>query len=69
MFDFPDFLTLVNKALIAEREYKLLHDNKLAANDHKCKFEPKKDMQPLVENRALVRPEKSINPGCITNRD
>uniref|UniRef100_M8ARM3 Uncharacterized protein n=1 Tax=Aegilops tauschii TaxID=37682 RepID=M8ARM3_AEGTA len=24
---------------------------------------------PLVENRALVRPEKSINPGCIMNRD
>ncbi|XP_073367945.1 uncharacterized protein [Aegilops tauschii subsp. strangulata] len=45
MFDFPDFQTLVNKALIAEREQKLVHDNKPAYDDRKCKFEPKKDGQ------------------------
>jgi len=53
MFDFPDFLTLVNKALIAEREHKLLDDNKPAANDHKRKFEPKKDMQ-LVQKGSYM---------------
>src|SRR3990170_934629 len=37
MLDFADFQTLVNKAYIAEREHKL------ANNDHKRKFEPKKD--------------------------
>ena len=46
VFDFPDFQTLVNKAFIAEREHKLMSDNKSAHNDHKCKFEPKKEMQP-----------------------
>ena len=29
----------------------------------------KDEMQPLVENRAFFRPEKSINLGCIMNRD
>ena len=43
MFDFPDFQTLVNKPLIAEREHKLVHQNRPANNDHKRKFEPKKD--------------------------
>ncbi|XP_073363075.1 uncharacterized protein [Aegilops tauschii subsp. strangulata] len=52
MFDFLDFLTLVNKALIAEREHKLLHDNKPAINDHKRKFELKKDMQPVQKART-----------------
>ncbi|XP_073355199.1 uncharacterized protein [Aegilops tauschii subsp. strangulata] len=47
MLDFPDFQTLVNKALIAEREHKLMHDNMPANNDHKHKFEPKKDGQPV----------------------
>ena len=45
MFDFPDLQTLVNKALIAEREHKLIHDNKPANNDHKHKFEPRKEVQ------------------------
>ena len=52
IFDFLDFLTLVNKALIAEREHKILHNNKPAANDHKRKFEPKKDMQPVQNART-----------------
>ena len=43
MLDFPDFQSLVNKALIAEREYKPVPDNRPANNDHKLKFEPKKD--------------------------
>ena len=43
MLDFPDFQSLVNKALIAEREYKPVQDNRPANNDHKRKFELKKD--------------------------
>nr|XP_040244075.1 uncharacterized protein LOC120963498 [Aegilops tauschii subsp. strangulata] len=52
MFDFPDFQTLVNKALIAEREHKLVHDNRPANNDHKRKFKPKKDGQPVQKART-----------------
>ena len=37
MLDFPDFQTLINKALIAEREHKSGYD------DRKRKFEPKKE--------------------------
>ena len=44
MFDFPDFQTLVNKALIAEREQKPIHENRPANNDHKRKFEPRKEV-------------------------
>ena len=47
MFDFPDFQTLVNKSLIIEREHKLVHNNRPTNNDHKRKFEPKKDVQPV----------------------
>ena len=47
VFDFPDFQTLVNKAFIAEREHKLTIDTKPANNDHKRKFEPGKEMQPV----------------------
>ncbi|XP_020168047.1 uncharacterized protein [Aegilops tauschii subsp. strangulata] len=47
MLNFPDFQTLVNKSLIAEREHKLVHDTKATNNDHKRKFEPKKDGQPV----------------------
>ncbi|XP_073357991.1 uncharacterized protein [Aegilops tauschii subsp. strangulata] len=46
MFDFPDFQNLVNKALIAEREHKIVY------NDHKRKFEPKKDGQPVQKART-----------------
>ena len=35
MFDFLDFQTLVNKAFIAEREHKIVSDNRTANNDHK----------------------------------
>ena len=52
MFDFLDFQTLVNKALIAEREHKLIHDNKSTNNDHKRKFEPRKDGQPVQKART-----------------
>ena len=47
VFDFPYVQTLVNKAFIAEREHKLVSDNKSAHNDHKRKFERKKEMQPV----------------------
>ena len=52
MFDFPNFQTLVNKALIAEREHKLVHENKPTYNDQKHKFEPKKDGQPVEKART-----------------
>ena len=52
MFDFPDFQALVNKAFIAEREHKLVSDAKPANNDHKRKFEPRKEMQPVQKART-----------------
>ena len=62
MFDFPDFLTLVNKALIVEKEHKLLHDNKPAINDHKRKFEPEKDMQPVQKARTWQQTQVEYKP-------
>ena len=67
MFDFPDFLTLVNKALIAEREHTLLHDNKPAINDHKRKFEPKKDMQPVQKARTWQQTQVEYKPNWQPN--
>ena len=52
MLDFLDFQSLVNKALIAEREYKPVQDNRPANNDHERKFEPKKDGQPIQKART-----------------
>ncbi|XP_073353821.1 uncharacterized protein [Aegilops tauschii subsp. strangulata] len=52
MLDFLDFQTLVDIALIAEREHKIVHDNKPANNDHKRKFEPKKDGQSVQKTRT-----------------
>ena len=46
MLDFPDFQSLVNQALIAKREYKHVHDNQPANNDHKHKFEPRRTGSP-----------------------
>jgi hypothetical protein len=45
MLDFLDFQTLVNKALIAKREHKLVNDHKTVYEDRKCKFEPNKEGQ------------------------
>ena len=42
MLDFPDFQTLVNKALIEEREYKSVIELKAAYDDYKRKYEAKK---------------------------
>ncbi|XP_073363316.1 uncharacterized protein [Aegilops tauschii subsp. strangulata] len=42
MLDFPDFQTLVNKALITEREHKLVHDNKPAYDDANASSSPKR---------------------------
>ena len=52
MLDFPDFQTLVNKALIAEREHKLVNDHKTAYEDRKRKFEPKKEGQVFQKVRT-----------------
>ena len=52
MLDSPDFQTLVNKDLIAEKEHKIIHDNKSAYEDPDHKFEPKKD-GPMVQ-KALT---------------
>ena len=38
MFDFTDFQTLVDKAFIAEREHKLIADNRPVNNDNKRKL-------------------------------
>ncbi|XP_073353745.1 uncharacterized protein [Aegilops tauschii subsp. strangulata] len=62
MFDFPDFQTLVNKALIEEREHKLIHDSKPAYNDYRRKFEPKKDGQPVRKARTWQQPQFEFKP-------
>ncbi|XP_073353567.1 uncharacterized protein [Aegilops tauschii subsp. strangulata] len=67
MFDFPDFQTLVNKALIAEREHKLVHDNKPTNNDHKRKFEPKKDGQPMEKARTWQQTQVEYKPNWQQN--
>ena len=62
MFDFLDFLTLVNKALITEREHKPMHDSRPANSDHKCKFKPKKDMQPVQKARTWQQTQVEYKP-------
>nr|XP_045086385.1 uncharacterized protein LOC109766106 [Aegilops tauschii subsp. strangulata] len=67
MFDFPDFQTLVNKALIAKREHKLIHDNKPANNDHKRKFEPRKEVQPVQKARTWQHTQVEYKPNLQQN--
>ena len=67
MFDFTDFQTLVNKALIAEREHKLMHDNKTANNDHKRKFEPRKEVQPMQKARTWQQTQVEYKPNWQQN--
>ncbi|XP_073363175.1 uncharacterized protein [Aegilops tauschii subsp. strangulata] len=67
MFGFPDFQTLVNKALIAKREDKLVHDNKPANNDHKRNFEPKKDGQPVQKTRTWQQSQVEFKPNWQQN--
>ena len=62
MFDFTDFQTLVNKALIDEREHKMIHTNKTSNNDHKCKFEPRKEVQPMQKARTWQQPQVEYKP-------
>ena len=62
MFDFPDFQTLVNKAFIAEREHKLIADNRPVNNDNKRKFEPKKDGQPVQKARTWQQTQVEYRP-------
>ena len=67
MVDFPDFQSLVNKALIAEREYKPVQDNRPANNDHKRKFEPKKDGQPIQKARTWQQTQVEYKPNWQQN--
>jgi hypothetical protein len=67
MLDFPDFQTLVNKALTTEREHKLVQDNKAAYNDHKRKFEPKKDGQPVQKAHTWQQIQVEYKPNWQQN--
>ena len=67
MFDFPDFQTLVNKAFIAEREHRLVSDNKPANNDHKRKFEQRKEMQPVQKARTWQPTQVAYKPNWQQN--
>jgi hypothetical protein len=62
MLDFPNFQTLVNKALIAEREHKLAKDHKAAYEDRKRKFEPKKEGQVFQKIRTWQQPQFEFKP-------
>ena len=62
MFDFPNFQTLVNKAFIAEREHKLVSDNRPANNDHKRKFEPRKEGKPVQKARTWQHTQVEYKP-------
>src|SRR3954464_1287349 len=56
MLDFPDFQTLVNKALIAEREYKSVIELKAAYEDRKRKYEAKKaPYEPFAQKPRMVQ--------------
>ena len=66
MFDFPDFQTLVKKAFIAEREHKLVSDNR-PANDHKRKFEPRKEVEPVQKGRAWQHTQVEYKPNLQQN--
>ena len=67
MLDFPNFQSLVNKALIAEREYKAMQDNRPADNDHKRKFEPKKDGQPIQKACTWQQTQVECKPNWQQN--
>src|SRR4051812_37806029 len=63
MLDFPDFQTLVNKALIAEREYKSVAELKGSYEDRKRKYEPKKTQsEPYTQNPRVVQPVPPLAP-------
>src|ERR1041385_4986032 len=56
MLDFPDFQTLVNKALIAEREYKSVAELKAVYEDRKRKHEAKKvPYEPYAQKPRMVQ--------------
>src|SRR3954464_7438168 len=77
MLDFPDFQTLVNKALIAEREYKSVAELKGSYEDRKRKYEPKKThYEPYTQKPRVVQPvapsapanaKPAWNPGSFAN--
>src|ERR1041385_1040671 len=56
MLDFPDFQILVNKALIAEREYKSVIELKAAYDDRKRKYEARKaPYEPSAQKPRMVQ--------------
>src|ERR1041385_7681718 len=56
MLDFPDFQTLFNKAVIAEREYKSVIELKAAYDDRKRKYEAKKaPYEPSAQKPRMVQ--------------
>ena len=67
VFYFPDFQALVNKAFIAEREHKLIPDNRPANNDHKRKFEPRKEVQPVQKARTWQHTQVDYKPNWQQN--
>ena len=67
MFDFPDFQTLVNKAFIAEREHKLVSDNRPANNNHKRKLEPRKEGKPVQKARTWQQTQVEYKPNWQQN--
>jgi len=57
MLDFPDFQTLVNKSLIAEREHKSANALKVGYDDRKRKYEAKK-----VNNEPFPQKPRTWQP-------
>src|ERR1043165_8988919 len=70
MLDFPDFQTLVNKALIAEREYKFVIELKAIYDDLKRKYEARKApyepsaQKPRVMQTAPQPTPANFKPSC-----
>ncbi|XP_073360361.1 uncharacterized protein [Aegilops tauschii subsp. strangulata] len=62
MLDFPDFETLVKKALIAEREQKLVQDSRPSPADRKWKFEPKKEGPIVQKARTSQQSQVEFKP-------
>ena len=54
-------------ALIAEREYKPVQDIRPANIDHKRKFEPKKDGQPMQKARTWQQTQVEYKPNWQQN--
>ena len=63
MLDFPDFQTLVNKALIAEREYKSVIELKAMYDDRKRKYEARKaPYEPAAQKPRVMQTAPQPTP-------